>query len=63
LAVPGLLLYGSVSLPETKQQLQQTESSEVRILRSLAGYIGVLRSVAGYIGVNKKRNADILDNN
>jgi hypothetical protein len=47
-AVPALL-YGSKCYTLTKQQLQQIESSEMRFLRS----------VAGYRRGNKKRNTDI----
>jgi hypothetical protein len=51
LAVPAVL-YGSECWTLTKQQLQQVESSEMRFLRS----------VAGYRRIDKKRNTDIRQN-
>jgi hypothetical protein len=51
LAVPALL-YGSECWTLTKQQLEQTEPSEMRFLRS----------VAGYRRTDKKRNTDIRQN-
>jgi hypothetical protein len=46
------LLYGSEYWTLTKQQLQETEYSEMRFLRS----------VAGYRRIDKKRNTDIRQN-
>jgi hypothetical protein len=47
-----VLLYGSDCWTVTKQQLQQIESSEMRFLRS----------VAGYRKTDTKRNTDIRQN-
>jgi hypothetical protein len=56
LAVPALL-FGSECGTSTKQQLQQIESSEIRFLRSVAGY----RTMDTKINTVIRQNLKILN--